>query len=174
MTWFWIFVCYSFIGFLLEITYARATKGCLDRKCLLVLPLCPVYGLGACAILLLPPWTVQRPWMLFLLSAIVATAVEYGTAVFYEQVFGVSFWDYRDLPGNLQGRVCLPFSLAWGALALPMVYWLHPHLTPWLRLIPLPISRQFTLRHSPVPDPRSGVLALVCHLAALRAKNNRR
>lgn len=55
LEWIWYFIWYSFLGFLLEVGYARWTGGRRDRKCLLLLPLCPVYGLGACAVLLLPP-----------------------------------------------------------------------------------------------------------------------
>ena len=138
--WFWVFAAYSFAGFLLEVLYARLTGGREDRKCFLVLPLCPVYGLGAGAILLLPDWVKGTPALLFLLGGLLATAVEYGTALFYEKVLEVSFWDYRGLPGSVRGRVCLPFSLAWGALALPLVHWLHPALAPWLAGIPLPVG----------------------------------
>jgi uncharacterized membrane protein len=53
---------------------------------------------------------------------------------------GVSFWDYRGLPGSVQGRVCLPFSLAWGGLSLPLVYWVHPRLSPLLAAIPAPVT----------------------------------
>lgn len=138
--WFWVFAAYSFAGFLLEVLYARLTGGRADRKCFLVLPMCPVYGLGAGTILLLPDWVKGMPLLLFLLGGLLATAVEYGTALFYEKVLEVSFWDYRGLPGSIRGRVCLPFSLAWGALALPLVHWLHPALAPWLAGLPLPVG----------------------------------
>lgn len=140
LIWFWSFVVYSFFGFLLEVAFAWSTGGRPDRKCLIVLPLCPVYGLGACGILLLPGWAAASPLLLFLLGGLTATAAEYFTAVFYEAGLGVSFWDYRGLPGSIQGRVCLPFSLAWGTLSLPLVYWVHPALSPWLAAIPLPVS----------------------------------
>lgn len=140
MIWFWNFVVYSFFGFLLEVAFARATGGRTDRKCLLVLPLCPVYGLGACAILLLPSRVDAFPPLLFALGGLTAAAAEYGMALFYERVLGVSFWDYRGLPGSVQGRVCLPFTLAWGLLALPLVYWVHPLLSPWLAAIPGPVT----------------------------------
>ena len=140
MRWFWYFGVYSFLGFLLEAAFARLTGGRPERKCLLVIPLCPVYGLGACAVLLLPRW-VQELWpALFLLGGGAATAVEYAAAVFYERGLGVSFWDYRGLPGSVQGRVCLPFSLVWGLLALVLVDWVHPALVPWLARIPGPVS----------------------------------
>ena len=138
--WVWSFFLYSFLGFLLEVAYAKATGGRSERKCLLLLPLCPVYGLGAWAILCLPQWVQDRPWALLLLGGLAATGAEYLTAVFYQRVLGVSFWDYQDLPGNLQGRVCLPFSLAWGTLALVLVYWVHPALAPWLETVPPPVT----------------------------------
>lgn len=140
MDWFWIFVCYSFAGFLLEVAFARATGGRPDRKCLLLLPLCPVYGLGACGILWLAPFAGGSPVLLFVLGTVIATAVEYALAVWYEDVLGVQFWDYHDLPGNIHGRVCLPFSLAWGVLSLGLVYWLHPLVEGWLEAVPLPIT----------------------------------
>ena len=140
MVVFWNFTLYSFLGFLLEVAYAHATGGRPNRKCLRVLPLCPVYGIGACLILFFSALAKEYPPALFFLGTFTATAVEYLTAAFYETVLGVSFWDYSDLPGNLHGRVCLPFSLAWGVLTLPRVYWLHPLFSAALAAIPAPVS----------------------------------
>lgn len=140
MVWFWYFMLYSFFGFLLEVVFAKVSGGRADRKCLLVLPLCPVYGMGACAILLLPDFVSTYPPLLFACGALTATAAEYVMALFYERVLGIPFWDYRGLPGNIQGRVCIPFSLSWGVLALPLVYWIHPFLAPLLSGILMPVS----------------------------------
>ena len=140
LAWFWNFVIYSFFGFLLEVGFAWATGGRTDRKCLLLLPLCPVYGLGASAILLLAPVVRRSPVLLFLLGGLTATVVEYAVAGWYEQGLGVSFWDYTGLPGNVRGRVCLPFSLAWGLLALGLVYWVHPAVELWVGAIPPPVT----------------------------------
>jgi len=140
LIWFWSFAAYSFIGFLLEVAFAVAAGGRPDRKGLWVLPMCPVYGVGACLILLLPPWVKARPWALFLLGGAAATAAEYGAALYHEKVLGVSFWNYDGLPGNVQGKVCLPFSLAWGVLALGLTGWLHPLLSPLLERVPAPVS----------------------------------
>ena len=140
MIWFWTFLFYSLMGFFLEVAYARSTGGDPNRKCLLLLPLCPVYGLGACAILLLPGWVSRSLPALFLLGGLTATAAEYLTALFYHYVLHVSFWDYRGQLGNLNGRVCLPFTLAWGLLLLPMVYWVHPAAARLFAVIPTPVS----------------------------------
>lgn len=129
MNWFWYFVIYSFLGFLLETVFARLSHGRPDRKCFLLLPLCPVYGLGACVCLLLAPLAKERPAALYILCAVACSAVEYAMAVWYERGVGVHFWDYTGTFGNLHGRVCLPFSAAWGLLALILVDQIHPIIT---------------------------------------------
>lgn len=124
---FWNFIYYSFFGFLLEVAFARLTRAeKQDRKCFWLLPLCPVYGLGALAILALPEGVKASPLALALWGGLAATGVEYVMAVFYEKCLGVAFWDYSPVPGNLQGRVCLLFSLFWGLLSLALVGWVHP------------------------------------------------
>lgn len=140
MPWFWYFIVYSFLGFLLEVAFARLTHGRPDRKCLLLLPLCPVYGLGACAILLLPPAVLGNPLLLAPLGALTACGVEYLTGLFYERAVGVSFWDYTGLPGSLSGLVCLPFTLAWGVLALPLVYFVQPAVAQLVQAVPMPVT----------------------------------
>lgn len=135
--WFWFFMLYSFLGFVLEVLFARAIHNPKrDRKCLYFLPLCPVYGLGAVLILALPAYVLSRPLLLLPCAAVLATAAEYFTALFYEKAAGVSFWDYSHLPWHLQGRVCLLFSAIWGALALGLVYGVHPFVSALTERIP--------------------------------------
>lgn len=140
MIWFWSFLAYSFSGFLLEEAFAAAVGGRHGRKGLRVLPLCPIYGVGACLILLLTIQVSAWPPAVFTLGALAATAAEYCAALYHEKALGVSFWNYDGLPGNIQGKVCLPFSLAWGVLSLGLTYWLHPALAPWLAQVPAPVS----------------------------------
>lgn len=136
MDWFWYFEIYSFLGCLLEVLFARLMHGRPDRKCLLVLPLCPVYGLGACACLLFAPLVRERPAVWFLVGGAVCSTVEYAMSVWYERVVGVSFWDYSGTFGNLHGRVCLPFSAVWGLLILTLVYRIHPAVAAFVSAIP--------------------------------------
>ena len=118
----WYFLAYSALGFLLEVGFSRITgSGNRGRKCLLFLPLCPVYGLGASLILLLPRSALFPLW-----AAAVATGAEYAAGQFYSRCWRVRFWDYAGLPCQLHGQVCLPFSLLWGLLALPMTDAVQP------------------------------------------------
>lgn len=120
----WYFWFYSFLGCGLERAFALATHSETQaRRCFLLLPLCPVYGLGMLAVLALPP----MGWLpLAILGGLAATAVEYFFHWAGEVFLGVRFWDYSQLPGNLHGRVCLPFTLAWGPLTMLAARLIHP------------------------------------------------
>lgn len=138
---FWYFVIYSFFGFLLEVVFARLIRAeKKDRKCFVLLPLCPVYGLGALAILLLPEPVRRSGPLLVLLGGLIATGVEYLMAVYYEKRLGVVFWDYSQLRGNLHGRVCPVFSLFWGLLAVVLVRRIHPLVARAAAGIPVPLT----------------------------------
>ena len=78
--WFWYFVLYSFLGFLVEVVFARITHNPKrDRKCLYFLPLCPVYGLGVLLMLALPAAQAQQA--LEILSAAGETAYQIGEVI---------------------------------------------------------------------------------------------
>ena len=133
----WTFWTYSFFGYLLERGYAAATRAPqLPRKGFLLLPMCPVYGLGALAVLALPPALSDGFWSLALWGGFAATAVEYVVHLLYDRLLGVRFWDYSQVRGNLRGRVCLPFSLAWGLLAAAGLPVVQAALVPVLAAVP--------------------------------------
>lgn len=138
--WLWYFWIYSFLGFLLEKGFAAATRAeNRTRKCFLLLPLCPVYGLGMLAVLTLPPVFRQGIWLV-LGGAVVTTAVEYVVHWGYERFLGVQFWDYSRVPGNWNGRVCLPFTLAWGVLTAAAVWLLQPGIAALAAGIPAAVT----------------------------------
>lgn len=122
----WQFWIYSFLGYLLEKLFAKATHAQQQgRKCFLLLPLCPVYGLGMLAVLALPPVCREGP-RLILWGGLAATAVEYAVHWAYDAFLHVRFWDYSRVWGNLRGRVCLPFTAVWGVLTALVVWWIQP------------------------------------------------
>lgn len=135
--WLWRFWTYSFAGFLLEKGFAAATHAQRQtRRCFLLLPLCPVYGLGVLAVLALPPGLTGSFWSLAVWGGLTATAVEYAVHFLYDRLLGVRFWDYTQVPGNVAGRVCLPFSIAWGVLLGVALPWTESWLPPLLAAIP--------------------------------------
>lgn len=131
------FFLYSFLGFLLEVLYAQLLgRRRHGRKCLLVLPLCPVYGIGTVAILHMPALLQSHPVAVFIAGGLLATLAEYAVGACYLWGLGVRFWDYSQAPGNLSGLICPLYTLFWGLLSVELVYGLHPALVPWLEQVP--------------------------------------
>lgn len=121
------FFLFSFCGWILETVYASVLKRkFVSKQTLLRLPICPVYGIGAVAMLLtLKP--VAESWLLvFCGGFFVASSVEYLIALYYEHFFGVAWWDYRYNRGNLNGKVCVGLSLVWGVIAIAFFELIYP------------------------------------------------
>lgn len=133
----WLFVVYSFVGFVLEVAFFAACDGVLEsRTGLLYLPLRPLYGIGGCLFAFLLERFAAHPGLVFLLGALVATVVEYLASLLTDTLFGAVSWDYSDKLLNVRGRVCLAYSLCWGALALVALYLLDLPILALLGLLP--------------------------------------
>lgn len=167
--WLWIFWIYSFLGYGLEKAFAAATHAeNQERKCFLFLPLCPVYGLGMLAVLALPPALSRGLWLVAF-GGLAATAVEYAVHWGYETLLGVRFWDYSRVPGNLNGRVCLPFTLAWGVLTGLAVTLLQPGIGALAEQVPAEMTYLFLLFFTADAVCSARVLLVTGDVRALRA-----
>lgn len=93
-----------------------------SRLGLLYLPLRPMYGVGGVACMVLLHRFLPQPLLIFVLGMLICTVVEYVGSWVMEKGFGTVFWDYSDKPLNLEGRVCLQYSAAWGLVALLPAY----------------------------------------------------
>lgn len=51
-------------------------------------------------------------------SAII-TGVEFVVGMVFNSWMGLGVWDYSNMPLNLMGQICLPYSLLWCGLSLP-------------------------------------------------------
>ena len=161
--WLWYFWIYSFLGWLLELAFAILSRSeDRRRRCLLLLPLCPVYGLGMLAALALPP----MDWFgVMLYGGLAATAVEYACHWAGQRFLNVRFWDYAQVPGNLRGRVCLPFTLAWGVLVWAAVRFVQPEVEVLAAAVPPAVTYACLLLFT---------ADLVCSLYFLRATGDLR
>ena len=136
MQWFWFFFFYSLGGYGLEKAYAFITRPRHRvRKCFLLLPLCPVYGLAMTAVLRLAGGE-ESFWRLALYGGILCTAVEYAVHFLYEKCLGVLFWDYSGTHLDLNRRICFPFSVAWGLLSALAVRYVQPLLARLAAALP--------------------------------------
>ena len=76
---------------------------------------------GVCFVLigLLDEWQNHLPlWRQAVQGAIIVTVLEFLAGCIVNLWLGWGIWDYSDMPLNLLGQICLPFSLAWVALSV--------------------------------------------------------
>lgn len=131
------FIIYSIVGYILETLFGLATKGVIEsRKSFLYGPFCAIYGVGAAIMIIFLNHFNKNKRSLFVGGIIVGTITEYLVSLFGEIMLQVKWWDYSNLPLNINGRVCLLFSVIWGILALVLMIIVNPSIDKgldWLK-----------------------------------------
>lgn len=132
----WLII-YSFFGWVWETCYVSVKSGKFVNRGFINGPLCTIYGFGAVSV-----YAILRPFSdnilyLYVGGVVVATALEYVTAVLMESIFHTSWWDYSDNKFNFQGRICLGASLGWGFFTVLLFKVLHPVVESVVALYPV-------------------------------------
>ncbi len=127
------FVIYSVIGFVIETLFGLVTKGVIEsRKSFLYGPFCAIYGVGAVVMIIGLQKFKKNNYTLFWGGFLIGSLVEYVISWIGEIVFHAKWWDYSDIPFNLNGRICVWFSLFWGILAIYLMTHIHPKIDHFL------------------------------------------
>ena len=124
------FVAYSVLGWVWESAYCTVRERKWENRGFLFGPACPIYGTGvavglACWESALDAGVTPVWWQVFLLSMAGSAVLEYVTSWALERLFHARWWDYRDMPLNLNGRICLPASVLFGLAGLLVAYVLY-------------------------------------------------
>ena len=80
---------------------------------------------GGLALLLLHGLFLRFALPLFaqcLVGGLMITAIEFVAGAIVNVHLKLNVWDYSKMPLNLYGQVCLPFSLLWCLLTLPISF----------------------------------------------------
>lgn len=116
------FIIYSILGYFIETIFGLITKGVLEnRKSFIIGPFCAIYGLGAVAMILPLQYFKKNNYSLFFGGFIIGSIIEFIVSLFGEYVLHVRWWDYSSEPLNLDGRICVSYSLFWGVLAIYLI-----------------------------------------------------
>ena len=130
------FFLYGFLGWCAEVAFAAVRYKKFVNRGFLNGPICPIYGVGVMLVVeLLDPYR-DNLVLLYILSAVLVTVLEWVTGFLLEKIFHHKWWDYSNMPLNLNGYVCLLFSLIWGVACVVIVYFIHPLTAGLLSLIP--------------------------------------
>lgn len=120
-----LFWLYSFLGWLMETTLVSLRSKKFINRGFLMGPYCPIYGTGGVLLLVLSPYK-DSPFLVFILSIVICSIIEYLTSYILEMIYKVRWWDYSNRMFNLNGRVCLFNSVCFGLLGMLMVSYLNP------------------------------------------------
>lgn len=132
----WIFVIYAFVGWCIEVAYAGLNQGVFVNRGFMNGPYCPIYGCGMLIVIAVLTPLQDSLLILFVGSVLLTTVLEYITGLVLEKVFGNRWWDYSNLPFNIQGYVCLKFSILWGIGCVFIMEVIHPLIEKWIQWIP--------------------------------------
>ncbi len=123
------FVIYSVVGYIIETIFGIITKGVWEsRQSFLYGPFCAIYGLGASIMIMFLHKYSKNYTRLFIGGFIVGSIVEYLVSWIGESLLGVKWWDYSDMPLNINGRICVYFSIFWRFLALYLIASFNPRI----------------------------------------------
>lgn len=115
-------------------------SGHFTKRGFLYGPLCPIYGWGAIILISCLHRYKNNSFKLFIYSSIVFSVFEYIVGFMLDALFCAKWWDYADDFMNLNGRISIFFSFAWGIIALIFIHYVHPFfekkLKPILKKIP--------------------------------------
>ena len=87
------------------------------------------------------PWEMKL-WKQMLIGSCIVTVIEFISGLIINVWLGLDVWDYSNLPLNVMGQICLPFSIIWFFMSLLCIvlddylrYWFFgeekPHYSIW-------------------------------------------
>ena len=146
----WYFLIYSFIGWCIEVAYHAMKVHRLVNRGFLNGPVCPVYGFGVVLVFAAVHFIVAQTggsfqdislFLLFPIGVVLTTAVELFGGYMLDKAFHARWWNYSEEKFNLNGYICLKFSIIWGLGVVFLVKVAHPFIEgSTIALLPVKIG----------------------------------
>ena len=143
---FWIFVIGSIIGAIVEIIFCGLVYDVImSRSSLVFGQFSVVWGLGGVFLTYTLHWFIDKSDRFILVAGtILGGLFEYMCSVFTEKVFGCVFWDYSNIPFNINGRVNLLYCFFWGIASLIWIKICYPWMSHLIEKLPMIYGRILT------------------------------
>ena len=121
------FIIYSVLGFIIETTFAFIAYHVIEsRQSFLYGPFCSIYGVGAIIMIVVLRRFENSNIKLLLGGILLGALVEYSISFLGEKILGMRFWDYSNSFLNINGRICILYSVFWGIAAFVLINFLNP------------------------------------------------
>lgn len=129
------FLIFAIIGWILETAYSFYALGHFTKRGFLYGPLCPIYGWGALILIIFFCTYRKHNLKLFFYAAIIFSIFEYIVSFGMEAMFSLKWWDYTNEFMNLNGRISIFFSFAWGIIAILFINLIYPFFKKKINII---------------------------------------
>ena len=136
-----LFFLVSFFGWIWEVCIYLVREKTFVNRGILTGPWLPVYGAGALFLYLLLHRWQKKPVLVFFISMIVCSALEYATGYFLVKMWGVKWWDYSGMFLNLNGHICFMSCLMFGIGGVFLMFFVFPIYTALYHKIPEKVRR---------------------------------
>lgn len=127
---------YSFLGWIAETSVATIKNKTYVNRGFVAGPFCFIYGMAEVTLTVFLQDLRNSGMFLFLGSMIIATVIEWFAGKILERMKYVKWWDYSHKKFNLDGYVCLQYSLLWGALGFLTVKYANDLIVGLFRMLP--------------------------------------
>ena len=143
---FLLFFIGSLLGDIIETIFCRFKMGVwMSRSSLVWGPFSIVWGFAFAGVtILLYKYKDRSDSFLFLTGTFLGGAYEYLCSVLGEVVFGKVFWDYSQMPFNLNGRINLLYCFFWGIAAVVWFRKIYPFLSNFIEKLPITFGTVLT------------------------------
>ncbi|MBQ3425799.1 MAG: putative ABC transporter permease [Clostridia bacterium] len=119
------FVVYSFLGWIYESLFYSAQLRKPVNTGFLHGCFCPIYGLACVANVALLNG-IENNALLFIMSMLIISVIEFTVSYVLETLFDKRWWDYSNWPCNINGRISLISSLGFGIMSVIQLRMIHP------------------------------------------------
>ena len=145
--YFLYFLIFAVIGWILETCFSFYSLGHFTKRGFLYGPLCPIYGWGALILIMFFNTYKKHNFKLFIYAAIIFTLFEYLVSYGMEALFSLNWWDYTGEFMNLNGRVSIFYTFAWGIIAILFINFIYPFFKKKVNLVlsKIPYKLQVTI-----------------------------
>lgn len=143
--YFILFLIYSIIGWIMEVIFTLFKDKTLVNRGFLIGPYCPIYGCGCVLIILLLKRYSNDFFVLFIMSMVVCSILEYLTSYIMEKLFKARWWDYSDRKFNINGRICLETMIPFGLLGCLLMYVINPFISGFISKVPKDILNPISI-----------------------------
>jgi len=134
---------FSLLGFILESTVYKISNS-KRHSGIFYGPITMVYGFGVLALILIKKYFFDKLncnkylklIIVFIISWITLTFIEWLGGTILHQIFNIDMWDYTKKQYNFGKYICLELSVIWGLMGTIYILYLKNFLDKFINLIP--------------------------------------